>query len=451
MYSAILSKVIFPAFELVMRRHISSTAAEYASLQYQPYEQLKQRQEAKLRRLLHHAFDNVPFYREKFEQAGLKSEDIQTIEDLPKLPVVTKEEIRANFPHRVTAGNIDPKRRIPGRTSGSTGRPLEFYTDRISRDKRSAAFAFFNSWAGVKYGDKSLLIGLIHSRTVAEKVFEHLRRHHCLSVLNINENNIVEVCYRLARMRLDVIIANALAISWIAMVAKNNGIKIRPKKAVISTAQMLPSKKLLEDVFECPVFNRYGSWEMSGAVAQNCPGSDRLHVNTELCILEIVDEEGKACATGQRGRVVITDLNNWVMPFIRYDTEDGATVGEPCPCGRTLPVIENLEPRLEQYIQTPSGNTISSGVLGSFLFRKRDYMNYFVKCQAVHKSLTEVTFNFVPLQSVSQSLLSRLGDDLRLLLGTEINLVINPVDDIPPAPSGKLILIKSELEPKTLA
>ncbi len=320
----------------------------------------------------------------------------------------------------------------------------------LKGDKRAAAFDFFNSWAGIKHGDRSLGIGLIHSRPATRKAFDLAMRRHHLSVLNINKNNIVQVCSRLAQMKLDVIGGNSLAISWIAMIAKHNGIKIRPKKAVISTQHMLPSRQLLEDAFGCPVFNRYGSFEVGGAIAQNCPGSDKLHVNTELCILEIVDEEGNFCAPGQRGRVVVTDLNNWVMPFIRYDTEDGATAGEPCPCRRTFPVIEHLEPRLAQYIKTPSGNKIASGTLGYLLFIANDYMSYFVKCQAIQTSLNEVTFNFVPLQPVTQGLLSRLSADLRLLLGGEINVEINVVDDIPAAPSGKLEIIKSELEPRAI-
>lgn len=445
MYDTIFNKVIFPALELVLRRHISSTAAKYASLQYEPYEQLKMRQETKMRRLMQHAFQNVPFYREKFEQAGLKPKDIQTIEDLPRLPVVTKEEIRANFPHQVTASNIARQRRIPAWTSGSTGEPLNFYVDSLSRDSRAAAFAFFNSWAGVRNGDKGLHLGLGYPRTFIQKAFGLVARQHYIASLSMDKDNVIKVCSQLAKMKLDFIGGNAFTISWIASVAKHNNIKIRPEKAVISTMEILLSKQFLEDAFQCPVFNRYGNREVGGALVQNCPESDKMHVNTELCILEIVDEEGNTCAPGWGGRIVLTDLNNWVMPFIRYDTEDGAKAGEPCPCGRTLPVIENLEPRLTWYIQTPSGKTISSRALGGFLFKMRDYMPHFVRFQAVQKNPSEVTFNFVPLQSITQELLSRLSDDLQLLLGNDVNIVVNTVDDIPIAPSGKLEIIKSEL------
>ena len=444
MYSTVFSRVVFPVLELVLRRHISSTAAEYTSLQYGPYEQLKTRQEAKMRSLLHHAFENVPFYRIRFEQAGLKPDDIQTIEDLPKLPVVTKEEIRANFPHQITATNISRHRRVLGRTSGSTGKPLEFYWDNSFRDGSMAAFVFFDSWAGIKLGDRCLHVGLEYENTVTGRIFDFIQRKRYLFVLDMNENNIVEVCSQLAGMKVDVIEGYALKISWIAMVAKHNNIKIRPGKAVICTSQILPSKKLLEDAFQCPVINRYGNLETCGAIAQNCLEGNKLHVNTELCILEIVDDEGNTCPPGQRGRVIITDLNNWAMPFIRYDTEDGAAGGEPCSCGRTLPIIENLEPRLAQYIRTPSGNVVTSGNLGNFLFILNDYMPYFVKYQAVQESPDKVIFNFVPLQPVTQDLVSKLHEDLQLLFGG-VSVEVNAIDDIPVAPSGKEEIIKSKL------
>ena len=399
-----------------------------------------------MRRILRHAFENVPFYRQRFERAGLRPDDIQTIEDLAKLPVVTKAEIRADFPYQVIAGNIGPKRRTFCRTSGSTGKPLDFYRDTSFRDASLAAFLFFNSWAGIRPGDKTLHVGNEHGTTFSSKVFDLIRRQYYLYALSMNEHNIVRVCSKLAGMNLDVIEGYALKIAWIAMVAKHNGIKIRPGKAVICTSQILLSKSLLEDAFQCPVFNRYGNLETCGAIAQNCPESDKLHVNTEIGIVEIVDEEGNTCPPGQLGRVVITDLNNWVMPFIRYDTEDGAVAAEPCSCGRALPVIENLEPRLAQYIQTPSGNVVTSGNLGSFLYIINDYTPYFVRYQAVQQSLDKVTFNFVPLRSVTQDFIAHLREDLRFLFGGEASVEVNIVDDIAVSPGGKEPIIISKLE-----
>ena len=132
MYSIFVNKVLFPAIELVERRHFLSIRDWYKRCQYLPYEELKARQEEKLRQLISHAYQNVSFYREKFDKVGLKPEDISTVEDLPRLPVMTKLDIRQNFSDRVLARNIPASRRVRDITSGSTGTPLVFYLDTAS-------------------------------------------------------------------------------------------------------------------------------------------------------------------------------------------------------------------------------------------------------------------------------------------------------------------------------
>ena len=270
MYSTFVSKVLFPAIQLVERRHFLSILDWYSKCQYLPYKDLKVRQEEKLRQLVFHAYQNVPFYREKFDAHSLKPQDISTIEDLPKIPIITKLEIRQNFPNRLVAQNIPANRRARRNTSGSTGTPLAFFLDTASWDYARASFLLLNEWTGIKPGEKYVWVGSRHSRLSTKVRLSHLlQRYTRFSTFGITRQDMVTLLRRIARIGPAHIGGPALIIFRLAQLATEYGIEIRPK-AVVSTAEVMPSREAVEKAFSCPVFDRYGSLELNGYLAQNC-------------------------------------------------------------------------------------------------------------------------------------------------------------------------------------
>ncbi|MFC1902946.1 phenylacetate--CoA ligase family protein [Chloroflexota bacterium] len=444
MYSAFVNKVLFPSIEFVERRHFLSILDWYNKCQYLPYEELKIRQEEKLRRLVHHAYENVPYYRKRFDSFGIGPEDIHTLQDLPKIPITTRIEIRRNFPSEMIAKNIPASRCMLMTTSGSTGTPLAFYLDKASKDYTRASFLLFLHWAGIKPGDRSVWIGGALQQPLKTRVSNILQRRSRISVHDLTVPNMEFWLQSLARMKPAFIAGQALAIFRLARAAINFGIDIRPK-AVVSTGETMPSREVVEQAFRCPVFDRYGNMEMDGFLAQNCLEGTSLYVNTELCILEVIDSQGNNVKPGEVGKIVLTDLTNNVMPFIRYDPQDLARAGSKCPCGRGFPLISNIEGRSTEALLTPNGQVITPIILGWHLFRPYGYVDYFLKYQAEQNEPDRITFRFVPLKPINEGVRRRLYNDLRELLGEEVEINLEFVDDIPLEASGKQLVIKSSL------
>ena len=158
-----------------------------------------------------------------------------------------------------------------------------------------------------------------------------------------------------------------------------------------------------------------------------------------------IDNQGKGVSPGEKGSVILTDLNNYAMPFIRYDTGDIAIAGGECSCGRGLPLVTNIEGRRAEYLITPRGRVIAPNVLGGYLFRSHDYVDYFIKYQAEQNESDRITFRFVPIKATDEDLRQRLHHDLQELMGEDIEINLEFVDDIPIEASGKQLIIKSSV------
>lgn len=438
----LVSKILYFLMEVLGRRRFRQILEAYMSCQYMPQHVLRLRQEEKLKKLIHYAYQNVPFYNEQFNLLGLKPEDIGSIDDLPRIPVLRREDVRKHYREKLSAKNIKAARRILDRTSGSTGSPLYFYRDKRSRDYTLASFILFNDWAGIDPGSSSVHIGAPSQFSLKKWLSDLLQRHYDVSVFEMSDENIHEVLLRIAKRKPDLIEGYGSGIFRLARAVLEHNITIRPK-ALVSTSDVLPSAEFVEKVFLCPVYLRYGNREMSGALAQGCRGGSGLHVNTELCVLEVVDKTGNHVAPGQRGRILLTDLTNYVMPFIRYDTGDSAVAGENCICGRGFPVIEHIEGRSSDFLRTRRGDEITSVSLGHFLFVLNDYTEFFLNYQAEQKDLNSFVFRFVALKLPTEDTKQRLLSDLKRLLGNEADIELQFVNEIPLERSGKQVVIKS--------
>jgi phenylacetate-CoA ligase len=422
--------------EALQGRGFLRLVEEFERLQFRTGAELRTRQEEKLAAVVRQAFGHVPFYRERFGKLGLTPDDIRSLDDLPKVPVLSRADVRRNFPGRMTAGNVSPRRRVLDRTSGSTGTPLEFYRDRAVRDRTLAAFLFFDSWAGIRPGDRTTHIGAPQPFNVRSRLFALLRGHEDIPVFGLDARNTDRILARLAKIGPDLIEGYASAVFQVALAALSRGVRLRPR-AVVTTSDSLPAAEPVEEAFGCRAFNRYGNREICGALAQDCGSGKGLHVNTELCVLEVADDRGLPVPEGGRGRVLVTDLHNMVMPLIRYDTGDVAASGGECPCGRGFPLINALEGRSSEFLVSPRGLRISPVALGHFLFVTRPYAGRILKYQAEQRGAARVDFRFVPLGRPPEFLRRDLARDLRDFLGGDVDVRVEFVEDIPAGPGGK--------------
>jgi len=449
----VLEYGIFPFAQFVMGGRFWSCAKELRKLEWLSKEELERRQIKKLREIVAHAYDNVPFYRKRFKEVGFTPNDLRRKEDLSKIPVVTKDEIRRNF-SQITATNIDRNRWKIDSTSGSSGEPLVFYRDTITDDLKVASDILFNSWCGVELGDRILWI--THPRQIKLRnsteyfirvLWNKTTDLHWLSVSDIQEANAVAVTKFVDKIKPRCLYGYTSGLLMLARCLSRRDIHSYSYiKAIVSSAETLSpfSKKVIQETFDCGIFNRYGLRELGGSVAQDCERHEGLHVNTELYLMEVA-RDGQGVSSGERGQILVTDLHNMVMPFIRYQTGDIGLYEEPfCSCGRGFPTIRTIVGRETEFIniRTPSGKIITHP---GYFFVLGDFVKYIKQFQFIQEKLDELIVKVVPYGAFSSDLSENIKKFLSYSFGTEMKVTLEIVDEIPPERSGKRPIVKSKI------
>jgi phenylacetate-CoA ligase len=433
-------------------------ARRLRALQWERPEALESRLAQKLCALLEHATEHVPFYRERFHRLGASPADVRSPADLARLPVTTKAELRAAFPDAAVADNVPPNRRRRMMTSGSTGLPLEFYWDAAHADALSGGYLFSLEWAALAIWDTRIAITSPAYFYTNQMPTTRLRRWLRRLLLgertaNLPANELTAAGFRqlvgTVRGRYFLRGYPSSILSLAARLQREPQPRPRGPAAVITFAETLTpaNAAALREAFSAPVVNYYSSWEIP-QIAQSCPDHPEiLHVLSDHVIVTILRADGTPAAVGERGRVVVTDLDNSVMPFVNYALGDLAALGPPCPCGRGLPTLLGVEGRDIEVIRTLDGREINAGLLGQYLTFVRGALPYVWEYQAVQEKPDTVTLRLVPTPQFSSAVAAALRKDLADLLGPGLTVAVEPVTEIAVEPSGKRLIIKSCFSP----
>ncbi len=355
MYRWLVPNAIFPVYERLTGRRAWTEMRRLQDLQWRPAAELESRALAKLGRVLDQAATHVPYYRDLFAKHGVVPGDIRCLEDLSKVPITTKDALRANFPARTVADNLPGSRFVDGRTSGSTGSPFRFYIDAEGEDARHASYLFFLHWTGAALWDTRFVIAY-HASVGSDPMVVRLVRRVLLGEQDVLLSGVdltaAALRSRVGRLRRGsryFIQAYPSYAMRLAATILEQGIDLGAyPTAVTAMTETLTDMNAdaISRAFRCRVVNHYSTWEVLH-LAQTCPDNpDMLHVNSERAVVRVVRDDGTAAAVGERGRVLLTDLANHVMPFINYDIGDRAVAGPPCSCGRGLPTLRHLEGRI---------------------------------------------------------------------------------------------------------
>jgi phenylacetate-CoA ligase len=410
-------------------------------------------QERKLRHLIEHAYDKVPYYRELLRSRGLDPEDIRTIEDLQKLPPISKDEIRRHYPLFI-AKDLDRRRALSRSTGGTTGKPLQYYQDVDAWSLGNACVWRGWSYAGYDPGDK--IATLAGSSLVPDekpplrkRLFWLLQRNLHLSAAHLSEEVMDSYAKSLMRFGPRFIRGYPTALYLIAQHLRSAGVDSIHPRAVFTTAEMLTPahRETIEEVFGCQVYDGYGCGD-GGGNAMECSEHCGHHFAAERAVLEIV-RDGSLCPKGETGEFLLTDLHNLAMPFIRYRVGDsGAWSLASCQCGRGLPLLARLEGRATD-LMTFEGGVSLSGPATTLIFQRTHFKQY----QVVQRSKTHLLVRVVPgnagLDTDAQDRAHVLRT-LRYHLGTRIQIEWHYVARIPLAPSGKLRFFISEKETRSI-
>jgi phenylacetate-coenzyme A ligase PaaK-like adenylate-forming protein len=431
-------------------------------LQWRPADEIDARALERLRSLLAHAAAHVPYYRDLLGRAGTTSDDVRDLPDLSRLPVTAKADLRAAFPTRTVADNLPAARRRSMLTSGSTGLPFEFFWDRAAADALLGAHLFSLEWAGVGIWDPRVVIAVpsyFGTNAAPASRLRRLGRRLALGErsANLASDQLTPTIFRGAvrqvagrgRYRYYVRGYPASIARLARRLLEEGAVAPGAPAAVMTYAETLTPADAasIRQAFGCEVVNYYSSWDVP-QMAQTCPDNPRLlHVNSERVILRVVRPDGTTAGAGEPGRVVVTDLDNYVMPLINYAVGDRAIAGAPCPCGRGFPTLESVEGRDTEIIRTPSGRLINGGTLGHFLAFVVGVIPYIWEYQFVQATPAAVTLRIVPTPRLTPAFEKTLQDQVATLLGPGLAVDVEVVDHIPVEPSGKRVIVKSCLPP----
>ena len=358
--------ILLPAYETGLKRRM--TFAYWRGLERTQWlgpRALEQLQFDSLQRLIQHAFEHCAYYRDAWGSLDLNIGQLQTRQDFSRWPLVTREMVRE---HRAAMrADIAGMKLISKSTGGSTGVPLQFDLDWGSHDRRTAAWHRGYSWAGAAPGTKQFYLWGVDLRELSRRtrlkddLYNRLYRKRVHSSFDLTEQSMPRLASELSRYRPDAIVAYAKPLYEAARCFSERNIEpFSPKSIVVGAEKLYDFERdLIERVFRAPVFETYGSREFM-LIGAECERHDGLHLTAEHLLVEVLDENGNPTPAGEEGDVVITDLFNYGMPFIRYQTGDRAVAGfEKCACGRGLPLLKKVVGRRLDILRTPDGRLIA--------------------------------------------------------------------------------------------
>jgi phenylacetate-CoA ligase len=438
-----IRKVVHPLWAKRTHPAYAHYLREFERNQYLHPDELRTLQMRRLRQQLIHAYRYVPFYRLRMAEAGLTPLDIQTHEDLRLLPVLTK---RAMQDHQdlLVSSDVPAKNRVRNQTGGSTGSPLQFYVDVDRFDSRMASTERHNAWAGLRPGD--WYAHLWGSRfDVGDKPDSNpswrqklLYRNLTLHTAAVSEEAMMRYVEVLRRYRPRFMLAYAQSAVLFAEFCRENNIHdIAFESMIVSAEMLLPGKRqVLEETFRGKVFNRYGCREVS-VIASECEYHSGLHVNADALLVEV--EPGPNLPTGM-GQVLVTDLLNRSMPLIRYEIGDLASLDSDmhCPCGRSLPLVGNIQGRTSDFLCLPNGRMIAGPSLALLAADMRDVR----QVQFIQSDPQHITLKVVAGRGYSLLTEQELRRRMQPYLEDVSKLTIVTADSIASEPSGKYRFVK---------
>lgn len=393
----------------------------------------------RLQELVRHAYYNVPFYKSSMDGARVLPESISSLHDLQKIPLLSKSEVRKNIHFQMFASNHDKKTMHRIKTSGSTGEPFICYADKFQLEMRMATTLRAFEMTGWRFGDKQLrlwhqTLGMTRSQVIREKIDALFMRRKFIPAFEMSSAHLKSLQEMILKTRPVLIDGYAESLNFLASMSFDYG-NYSPK-GLISSAQQLTNetRTRIESEFRTKVFDKYGSREFSG-VAYQCAFSENHHVQDESYIVEIL-VEGRPALPGELGEIVITDLNNFSVPLIRYRIGDMAYAVEQteCECGRSHSVIGNIAGRTQALIACANGVWLPGTFFAHFF---KDFDWCIKHYQVYQEQIGEFFLRIVPNGLLSIETQEKLVELLLEYTGQDSKIVVQIVDSIPLLETGK--------------
>jgi len=415
--------------------------------QWKDSRQLKEIQFKKLKAIVKHAYDYIPYYHRLFSAAKIGPEQIRNFEDMRKIPVLSKQDIQKSFLDMLTRG-VDTSKLPVVTTTGSTDIPLKVLRDYSHIRGTSSVYSYIFSECGVRPSDNFVTVWGRGSEYV-QWGKKYVRLWGGISETVVPLFPPAKLVNVLQLIKPDVL--NTFP-SVFCTLADYDVSGINPR-IIFTQGELVTQhyRDIVKKTLGLELFETYGSVEF-GDLAFECNEHRGLHMITNSALIEFVDEAGEWVSPGEQGEIVVTGFFNHVMPLIRYRIGDlGIQTDEKCTCGRSWPLIKSIQGRINDYLVLPSGRKISwLYPFRIILFDKTFHDNVFTisQFQIIQDRKDRIILKLVKGKGFNPEMLERIRNNLEKefdKLGEKLEVVTQIVDEIPMERTGKRRILISKI------
>lgn len=436
LYNFILEKLILPSGDFILGTNFISELRRWRKVQWEDYNSINNRQLSRLSALLTHSLANVEYYKNL--NVAYNPDPAQF---LKKFPLLTKEIIK-NQGDKLIANGFKKEKLIKESSSGSSGIQSTVYLTKHEVSKTQAAQILLWEWSGFTPGWPMLQLGMTPQRGFVKKLKDYFFRVDYQQAFNISRSEVQHALLRTCNKNY-IFGGYASGLYGYALIAEQLAIDCSFKAVISWGDKMFPHYRTkIENLFKTRVFDIYGTTE-GFVIAGQCPAGS-YHILSPHVYLELLDEKGNEVGPGQLGYVVVTRLDAYAMPLIRFYLGDIAVKEDEnfrCTCGRHLPVLRQIIGRDTDIVRTSSGKLL----IVHFFTGIFEHVPQIRQFRIVQKEFDRIIVEYIPEPDCSELILNRLRETIQNKLEEKIIVDFVKVTNIPNTPSGKPQIIKSEL------
>ncbi len=433
LYNFVNKNMILPISDLILKRNIYQHFNQLEKSQWWSREHIDAYQNEKLNKLIEHAYQNVPYYKELFKKTKLHPNDIKSKDDLFKIPILTKKDIHNNFPDTLRAMNINQKQYFQRQSSGSTGQQTRYFITHLAYGFNIACVMRAWHWMGYKWGDPLIKITQNERHSLQKRLQDIVNRIY-LFTSHYNDVNMKKFIKMLTDKNIKFIRSYPDPLLFISNYLIRNNISIKDivKIEAINTTGNILFKEVrqkVENLFNAKIFDSYSS--EGGPIVSECSTHECYHVSEEYGIMEIIGGDGNP---NKIGKAIVTDLTNYITPFIRYDSKDIIEKSsKPCSCGRNLLAIKQIKGRDNDILITPGGDYLIAQSFTTYF----KYISSIEQFQVYQKDYDQFIFRLVVNQEFENKIMKDIILYWQNYIGSNVKISVELVDEIDLLTSGK--------------
>jgi phenylacetate-CoA ligase len=407
-------------------------------------------QDEQLRRVVAHAYEHVPYYHELFRHHGIDPATFRGREDLPRIPLLTRETVKSRIEQMKSRRKQDL---APGHghTSGTTGSPLSVFYSSDAITMNYAVMDRVYQWADARMESGGDRIAVVRGNVIVPLTqkrppfWRHNRNLNQLlmSSFHLAPDNLAAYYQALREFKPQVIDGYPSSLYVVAKLLLNSGQRL-PLRAAITSSETLYDfqREAIEEAFQCRLFDYYAAAERV-IFAIECDRHQGHHLCEEYGVTEFVGDDHQPLAAGNEGFMVGTSLHNLGMPMIRYLTTDRTALKtQRCACGRPLPLMEDVTTKAEDLLRLRDGRLIPPSVL-THPFKPLDCIE---ASQLVQTEVDRLLVRLIPRPDYEEKYGQQLVRDLKARLGADMRIDIELVDSMPRTARGKFKWVISEVK-----